>query len=70
MPLLGSINHIATTIGPRPSPTAALPASCLTHHAANHPPTNNNNSAYPRALKRGGRKMRTPPAASAPNLEL
>jgi len=57
---LGSINHIATTTGPRPS-HGGYPPPAL-HHAANHSPTNN--SAYPRALKRRGRRRRTPPTTN------
>jgi len=58
---LGSINHIPTTTGPRPT-HGGYPPPAL-HHPANHPQTNN--SAYPRALKRGGRRSRrTPPTTN------
>jgi len=55
-----SINHIATITGPRPT-HGGYPPPAL-HQPTNHPQTNN--SAYPRALKRGGRKRRTPPTTT------
>jgi len=72
---LGSINQYATTTSPRPSHggTAATPLVVSHSHTTTtllllyihiiyiiyHRPTNN--SAYPRALKRGGGRRRTPP---------
>jgi len=56
---LGPINQITTTTGPRPTHGGSPPPPPALHQPANHPQTNN--SAYPRALKRGGRRRRTPP---------
>ena len=53
---LGPINQIAITTGPRPT-HGGYPPTALHQPANNHPQTNN--SAYPRALKRGGRRMCT-----------
>ena len=55
---LGPINQIAITTGPRPTHGGYSPPAL--HQPANHPQTNSS-SAYPRALKRGGRRRRTPP---------
>jgi len=57
---LRSINHITTITGPRPT-HGGYPPPAL-HHPTNHPQTNN--SAYPRALKSGGRRRRTPPTTT------
>ena len=54
---LGPINQIAITTGPRSTHGGYSPPAL--HQPANHPQTNN--SAYPRALKRGGRRRPTRP---------
>jgi len=57
---VGPINQIAITTGLRPTHGGYSPPAL--HQPANHPQINN--SAYPRALKRVGRRRRTPPTTT------